>query len=84
MREAAEGDFEPRSHTGGTGVDSLDARLAMTSTISPWNRPFSIKTVPVSTPAIAPPAARFPARSFERLFIVHRGIAVVQSHARTT
>ena len=36
-------------------------RCAMTSRIfSPWKRPFSMNTVPVSTPASAPPATNNP------------------------
>ena len=45
------------SADGGSRLTSA----AITSTIfSPWKRPFSMKIVPVSTPAIAPPATNSP------------------------
>ena len=51
----------PGRRSAGATYHYVRLRPAITSTIfSPWNRPFSMKTVPVSCPAIAPPATNSP------------------------
>ena len=62
---------------------TLADRFAISSMIfSPWNRPFSMKIVPVSTPASAPPATNRPGDvRLEGLGVVDRRAAIVQLDA---